>query len=81
MSKISEISDGFRNKNLAKNDYTDGKNEYTASNKDALSDGDERGKGDLNGSIGSKTDNNKRNEMTKKNNYTEGKNEYNPSNF
>jgi hypothetical protein len=39
-------------------------------NKDALSDGDEFGKGELNGSVGSKTDINTRIEITNKNAYS-----------
>ena len=81
MSKLDEISGEFRKKNLSKNAYNDSKNEYNVSNKNALSDGDDLGKGDLNGSVGSKSDINKRVELSSKNKYTLGSKEYNLSNY
>lgn len=45
----------FRNKQLKRNSYSNNA-PYGPSHKNALSDGDEKGKGEKNGSIGSKTD-------------------------
>ena len=66
LTKIAEIQ---RNTLLAKNDYNTSK-EYSAVNKDALSDGDEKGKGELNGAIGSATDKAEKTKLVVKNTFT-----------
>jgi len=55
MSRLEGVSLPFRNCSIAKNDFSDG-DQYTTGHPDALSTGDEEGKGELNGSIGGKTD-------------------------
>jgi hypothetical protein len=42
---LSSIADDVRRKLLTKNDYSVDKNEYSSTNKDAISDGDVNGKG------------------------------------
>jgi len=42
---LSSIADDIRKKLLTKNDYSVDKNEYSSTNKDAISDGDINGKG------------------------------------
>jgi hypothetical protein len=66
-----------RTENLVKNKFNK-KNLYNSTNPDAISDGDENGKGpkDENGTVGSKTDILKRTENTGKNSYN-SKKEYN----
>lgn len=66
---LDEYSIQFRNQELARNKYGRG-NVYTGTHPDALSDGDELGKGEDNGSIGSRTDIAKRNELQAKNIFT-----------
>jgi hypothetical protein len=66
---LADYSVQFRTEELARNKY--GKNNlYTETSPDALSDGDELGKGEKNGSIGSRTDIVKRTELESKNFYT-----------
>jgi hypothetical protein len=72
--QLTKIAEAQRNALLAKNDYNTA-NLYSAVNKDSLSDGDEKGKGDLNGSIGSKTDKIEKNKLIVKNIFTSD-NEY-----
>ncbi len=69
MSRLLDVSKQFREELLSKNIYNE-KEEYTPSHKNALSDGDEWGKGELNGSIGSATDIRTRNELLSKNMYS-----------
>lgn len=38
------------------NDYQETRNEYSATNKDALSDGDAKGRGEVNGKVGTSID-------------------------
>lgn len=52
---LNKYSEGFRNRELVRNKYKT-TNEYRANHPNALSDGDELGKGENNGSIGSATD-------------------------
>lgn len=75
MSKLQEISAGFRYTNIARNDYNYN-DEYYEGHPDALSTGDELGKGEVNGSIGSLTDIKVRSRLLTKNTYRPG-NEYN----
>jgi|LakMenEpi03Aug12_release.lakeMendotaPanAssembly.Ray.scaffolds.fasta_scaffold31353_9 hypothetical protein len=67
--QLTKIAEAQRNALLAKNDYNTSK-EYSAVNKDALSDGDEKGKGELNGSIGSATDKTEKTKLVVKNIFT-----------
>jgi hypothetical protein len=67
--RLTKIAEAQRNALLAKNDYNTSK-EYSAVNKDALSDGDEKGKGELNGSIGSVTDKAEKTKLVVKNPFT-----------
>ncbi|MFA5207137.1 MAG: hypothetical protein WC428_00405 [Candidatus Paceibacterota bacterium] len=65
MSRLEDVSLPFRKCAVAKNDFTDN-DQYSTGHPDALSTGDEDGKGELNGSIGGKTDIKTRNcEITK----------------
>jgi hypothetical protein len=78
MSRLLNNSDQYRDPLLAKNNFTNN-DEYNVANSRAISDGDDFGKGENNGSIGSVTDIGKREELKAKNTYTQS-NEYNISN-
>mgnify|MGYP006280617889 CR=1 FL=1 len=69
MSRLLENSEQFRKQQIARNNYTKN-DEYSGTHPDALSDGDELGKGEKNGSIGSQTDIQKRKELKTKNRYS-----------
>lgn len=75
MSKLEDIGVSFRTKLIAKNDFNKN-DEYTAGHPDALSTGDENGKGEKNGEIGSATDIKKRKTLLTKNKFSSNK-EYN----
>lgn len=77
MSRLETLSKTFRDATLVKNTYLDGK-PYNASHADALSTGDEQGKGETD-TIGGMTDIITRNNLATKNKYNSG-NEYNSSN-
>ena len=66
---LFKYSDGFRNREIVRNKYKT-TNEYRASHPNALSDGDELGKGENNGSIGSATDVRERNIAEARNTFT-----------
>ncbi len=66
---LEEYNKQFRTEELAKNKYGNN-NQYTEGHPDALSDGDELGKGELNGSVGSKTDIEQRKKLLSKNIYS-----------
>jgi len=66
---LLENSGQFRKNNLTKNTYTT-KKPYSKGNTRALSDGDEFGKGEFNGSVGGKTDINQRKTSMSKNKYS-----------
>ena len=70
---LEQIGDKERVNLLARNEYNY-TTEYNSTNPNAVSDGDEKGKGQLNenGTVGSLTDINNRNVLM-------GKNEYNPN--
>ena len=69
-TELEKIADAQRKIAVARNEYdNDGK--YGSTNKNALSDGDNKGKGDVDGSVGSKTDINTRTSNTVKNEYSE----------
>lgn len=72
--QLTKIGETQRKILLSKNDYNTSK-EYSALNKDALSDGDEKGKGELNGAIGSAIDKAEKNKLVVKNIFTP-ENEY-----
>lgn len=71
MSKLEIISQPFRDAAITKNDY-DKNDEYVASHADALSDGDELGKGEKQGSVGGLTDIKTRKALIAKNKYNSG---------
>ena len=77
-SPLEIISEKYRTELLNKNSYNTG-NSYNSINKNALSDGDDKCKGELNGSVGSQTDINTRIDNVSKNKFKD-KNEYNSSN-
>jgi len=54
-TQLEIIAEQQRQQHLARNEYNYG-DLYSSNNTGALSDGDERGKGELNGNVGSKTD-------------------------
>jgi hypothetical protein len=77
MSRLENNSLIYRKEQIVKNAYNNG-SEYNESNKNALSDGDEKGKGETN-TVGGLTDIKTRNSLLVKNKYKTG-NEYNESN-
>ncbi len=77
-SKLGRMSIAYRNALITKNDYSVN-SEYYAGHPDALSTGDEQGKGETN-TIGGKTDISKRDALITKNKYNFGK-EYNSGNM
>jgi len=68
MSRLEDISLQFRECTIAKNDY-DNNDQYNAGNPDALSTGDEQGKGEMNGQVGNATDIKTRSVLMTKNKY------------
>lgn len=75
MSRLEDVNVPFRKANLARNDYNN--NElYNAGHADALSTGDEKGKGEVNGQVGGATDIKTREKLMAKNKYNRNK-EYN----
>jgi len=76
MSRLEKESKPFRDIELAKNIYQEG-DQYNVGNPNAISDGDEKGKGiGSDGTIGSKTDIAQRKKLEAKNKYGFN-NEYN----
>jgi len=55
MSRLEDISLPFRKKAIARNDF-DENDKYEVGHPDALSTGDENGKGEMNGQVGGATD-------------------------
>lgn len=78
MSRLLENSGEFREKQIVRNSY-DNNDKYNVAHPNALSDGDELGKGELNGSVGSATDISRRKLLKTKNMYNSN-NEYDASN-
>ena len=78
MSRLEEISTGFRENLLVKNDHKQD-NQYSSEHPDALSNGDDYGKGEFNNQIGGITDIKMRETLLVKNKYKKN-NEYNASN-
>lgn len=72
MSRLEEISEQYRKREVVRNDhgYND---EYSGTHPDALSDGDEHGKGEKNNSVGSATDIKTREKQVVKNKFTYNK--------
>jgi len=75
-TQLEQLSEKFRKEHLTRNSY-DSKNLYNSNNRNAQSDGDEkgneRGKGENNGQIGSLSDINKRTELIASNKFGEKK--------
>ena len=70
-SNLSRISGEFRNREIARNEYQDG-DPYVTGHDNALSDGDEKGKGETS-TIGGKTDIQRRTWAAAKNKYNTNK--------
>lgn len=68
MSRLLENSPQFRDANVARNTY-DKNDNYNVAHPNALSDGDEWGKGLLNGQVGGLTDIKSKDRMLAKNMY------------
>lgn len=77
MSRLLDNSDDFRQREKARNEYTNN-DEYVAGHPNALSDGDEKGKGATD-TVGGTTDIAKRNESKARNIY-DNNNPYNINN-
>ena len=77
-SRLSRMSEEFREREIARNTFQDG-DPYETGHKNAQSDGDEWGKGETESGIGSKTDIKKRETSEAKNKYSNN-NPYNISN-
>lgn len=77
MSRLLENSDEYRNKLISKNTFSSS-SPYNFSHPNALSDGDEKGKGQTN-TIGGATDIKQRETLLTKSKYNSG-NQYNVSN-
>ena len=75
MSRLEDVSLPFRKCTIAKNDY-DNNDQYTVGHPDALSTGDEDGKGEQNGQVGGTTDIRMRECLATKNRYNRNR-EYN----
>jgi len=75
MSRLETTSAAYRATLVAKNDYSD-TDPYNAGNPDALSTGDEKGKGLVNGEAGGLTDIKTRAKLIAKNKYNSNR-EYN----
>lgn len=74
MSRLLENSGQFRDQQRARNTYTNN-DEYVTGHPNALSDGDEKGKGQTDQGVGSATDISKRTEASARNLYNKN-NEY-----
>lgn len=75
MSRLEDISVQFRKKNVARNDY-DENDKYEAGHPNALSTGDEKGKGLVNEQVGGATDIKTRETAMARNKYNRNR-EYN----
>jgi hypothetical protein len=75
MSKLEDVSLAYRKKLIAKNEF-DNNDQYNIGHADALSTGDEQGKGEVNGQIGSATDIKQRDKLITKNKFNKNR-EYN----
>lgn len=77
MSRLQDISEQFRKREVVRNDYNNN-DQYSGTHPDAMSDGDDKGKGEKNGSIGSATDIKTREQQMVKNKFSKN-NPYNDS--
>jgi len=75
MSKLEDVSIVFRKENVARNSYNNN-DPYEVGHSNALSNGDELGKGELNGQVGGTTDIKVRENLMAKNKFNKNK-EYN----
>jgi hypothetical protein len=75
MSRLEDSSVAFRKTLIAKNEF-DTNDQYTVGHPDALSTGDENGKGENNGDVGGATDIKTRKTLIAKNRYNYNR-EYN----
>ena len=73
-TQLEILAEKLRKEVISKNLYPTG-NSYSSVNKNALSDGDEKGKGDVNGQVGSSVDIQNRIDNLGRNRYNNG-NEY-----
>lgn len=78
MSRLLENSDEYRQRNKSRNDYTP-EDYYNTGHENALSDGDEKGRGQVNNQVGTSTDIRKREELATKSMYNKN-NPYNINN-
>lgn len=78
MSRLEDISEQYRKQQITRNNY-DNNDPYSGTHPDALSDGDELGKGEKDGSVGSSTDIEQRHIQKTRNKYS-NENPYNDSN-
>lgn len=72
MSRLEDISEQYRKREVVRNDY-DKNDTYSGTHPDALSDGDEKGKGEKNGSVGGATDIKTREKQIVKNKFNKNK--------
>jgi len=75
MSRLEDVSLPFRKKLVAKNEY-DENDKYEVGHANALSTGDEKGKGDVNNEVGGLTDIKQREKLATKNKFNKNR-EYN----
>lgn len=75
MSRLEDVSLQFRKTNVARNDFNNN-DQYNVGHEDALSTGDEAGKGEVNGQVGSATDIKVRYKLMAKNKFNKNR-EYN----
>lgn len=75
MSRLEDVSLPYRKKSLVRNDYNEN-SKYEAGHADALSTGDEKGKGEVNGQVGGATDIKMRDKLVTKNKFNKNR-EYN----
>ena len=67
-TRLEILAEQFRNESIARNSYQT-KSAYDSNHPNALSNGDEKGKGEFSGKVGSLTDINERTTLGAKNKY------------
>lgn len=72
MSRLLENSEEYRQRNKSRNTFTS-EDDYNTGHPDALSDGDEMGRGQVNNQVGTSTDIRKREELATKSMYNKNK--------
>ena len=75
MSRLEDANISFRQKNVSRNSY-DNNEQYNVGHSNALSNGDDKGKGENEGQVGSTTDIKTRERLVVKNKFNKN-NEYN----